>query len=61
MSNTIFDTDFLGYEKIVVYENGKFVYEGCVSNLTFEQKRKYSRFDWYSLAPYEDCDIVFIG
>lgn len=61
MSNTIFDTDFEGSEKIIVYVGGEFVYEGAIDNLTDEQKREYSRFDWYSLALYEDCDIVFIG
>ena len=61
MSNTIFNTDFEGSEKIIVYIGGKFAYEGAIDNLTDEQKRKYSRCDWYNLAGYEDCDIVFIG
>lgn len=58
---TIFDTDFAGDENIAVYVGGEFVYDGTIDNLTDEQKRKYSRFDWYSLAAYEEYDIVFIG
>lgn len=58
---TLFDTDFEGTEKIAVYIGGEFVYEGTIYNLTDEQKRKYSRFDWYNLAGYENYDIVFIG
>lgn len=61
MSNTIFDTDFLDDEKVIIYENGKIVYEGCMKDLTFEQKRKYSRFDWHILAAFEDYRAVFIG
>lgn len=61
MSNTIFDTDFLGYEEIIVYENGKIVYEDCVSNLTFEQKHMYSSFDWYLLNGIESAYAIFVG
>lgn len=58
---TIFDTDFQSEDSIIVYEGGKFVYEGVIADMPEDLKAAWLGFTWYLLDPVEGARAVFIG
>ena len=55
------DTDFEPGDSIVVYSNGRVLFDGDVSEAGEGTKRFCDGCDWYLLDPEEDRKAVFIG
>lgn len=57
----LLDTDFAPEDRIIVYAEGKVLYEDKVEFAGEGLKRFCDRVDWFLLAPEEECKAVFVG
>lgn len=57
----LLDTDFAPEDRIIVYAEGKVLYENKVEFAGEGLKRFCDRCDWYKLAAEEEDDFVFVG
>lgn len=57
----VLDTDFSPEDRIIVYAEGKVLYEDKVEFAGEGLKRFCDGCDWYQLASEEENDFVFVG
>lgn len=57
----VLDTDFSPEDRIIVYAEGKVLYEDKVEFAGEGLKRFCDRCDWYQLAAEEEHDFLFVG
>lgn len=57
----VLDTDFSPEDRIIVYADGKVLYEDKVGFAGEGLKRFCDSCDWYQLAAEEENDFLFVG